>query len=256
MMRVKSMVKKLVKTPLRAMGLDLVRVQKDRFQPRDERKHRWWQPLAIRTVFDIGANEGQFATQVSEILPEARVYSYEPLAEPFAKLSATARPNFRAFRYAIGETNGTIEMHKNEYSPSSSLLPMTDLHRQSFPGPSHARMEKVEMRTLDRIAGQLALERNILVKMDVQGYEDKVIAGGQEILARTKIVIAETSFEALYEGQPLFEDIYRALTCIGFRYIGSMGQLKSVQDGRLLQADSMFLRDGLPSSRVGDRHDR
>jgi len=243
MMRVKSTIKKLVKAPLRAMGLDLVRVEKHRFQPAEENRHRWWQSLAIRTVLDIGANEGQFAGQIGEILPEARIYAFEPLAEPFAKLSATARPNLRAFRYAIGETNGTIGMHKNEYSPSSSLLTMTDLHRQSFPGTSIERPEEVEMKTLDDIAAQLALEPNILVKMDVQGYEGKVIAGGREILAKTKIVIVETSFETLYEGQPLFDDIYRILTGMGFRYIGSMGQLKSVQDGRVLQADSMFLRD-------------
>lgn len=49
-------------------------------------------------------------------------------------------------------------------------------------------------------------------------------------------------FETLYQGQPLFDDIYRKLVSWGFVYSGALDQLCSPQDGRPLQEDSIFVR--------------
>jgi hypothetical protein len=52
----------------------------------------------------------------------------------------------------------------------------------------------------------------------------------------------ETNFELLYESQSLFDDIYSTLRDMGFTFHGTIGQLLSPVDGRILQADSLFLR--------------
>jgi hypothetical protein len=80
------------------------------------------------------------------------------------------------------------------------------------------------------------------VKLDVQGSEDKVIAGGKYLLQRTKILIVEISMELLYEGQPLFQDIFKILDLQGFRYKGVLKQLASPINGSVLQADVLFIR--------------
>ncbi len=41
----------------------------------------------------------------------------------------------------------------------------------------------------------------------MQGYEDKVIAGGKNIIQQADVIICELSMDNLYEGQPLFDDI-------------------------------------------------
>ena len=83
----------------------------------------------------------------------------------------------------------------------------------------------------------------ILIKIDVQGSEDKVIRGGQKTLRRAKAVIVETSFTELYDGQPLFHDIYEGLRSLGFSYSGSWApDLKNPLDGSHLQQDSIFVR--------------
>lgn len=84
----------------------------------------------------------------------------------------------------------------------------------------------------------------MLVKIDVQGYEDRVIRGGQRVISRAKVLIVETSFQTLYDGQPLFEDIYDTLLKMGFRYIGALWQLRSPLNGSILQADSIFVKTG------------
>ena len=81
----------------------------------------------------------------------------------------------------------------------------------------------------------------MLVKIDVQGFEDRVLRGGERTIREAKAIIIETSFVPLYEGQPLFSDIRRQLTGWGFVYAGSVGQIRSRTTGEVLQEDSLFL---------------
>jgi hypothetical protein len=115
--------------------------------------------------------------------------------------------------------------------------------RKELPFSVQTEPVSVAVETLDSIVAKLSLEDNLLVKIDVQGFECEVIKGGLETLRRAKLVIVETTFRALYEGQPLFGDVYRALTELGFRYAGSNGRLDSPIDGAPVQEDSIFRRD-------------
>ncbi len=109
------------------------------------------------------------------MLPNAELISFEPLHEPFAKLIERfkGQPNFRAIRCALGEKAGPHEIHHNEYGPSSSLLPMAELHKQSFPFAIKEKTEMIEVRRLSDVVRELNVRDPLLLKLDVQGYEDK-----------------------------------------------------------------------------------
>lgn len=96
--------------------------------------------------------------------------------------------------------------------------------------------------TLDNLYEKRNVSGPYLIKVDVQGYEDKVIMGAKDTLIRVKVIIVETSFYELYEGQPLFSATYELLSKHGFVYSGSWGELKSPLDGAPLQQDSIFIR--------------
>ena len=201
--------------------------------------------MGIRTVLDIGANEGQFARKVRELLPSARIYSFEPLASPFGRLrdSFAQDQNFNAIQLALGAEPGEAEFHSNDFTPSSSFLPSTERLRMNFPHASETKKSKITVSTLDLWANTQELEPKILVKIDVQGFEDHVIRGGSETLARAAVVIAETSFAALYEGQALYDDVYQLLRSLGFRSAGMIDNVCDADTGEVLQADSIFVRD-------------
>ena len=205
----------------------------------------WLVDAGIQTIFDVGANTGQFARAIHELLPKAYIYSFEPLADCFNELQRgmSGVKTFRAFNTALAERAGEAEFYRSAWSPSSSLLPMQQLHKQNFPFTAGQSKETVKVRKLDDCAEELAIEKEILVKIDVQGTEDKVIAGGQLLLQRAKVLIVEMSIESLYEGQPLFADIFEVLGGLGFRYKGSLSQAFSTLDGSVLYADSIFVRD-------------
>jgi FkbM family methyltransferase len=245
--------KSAIRIPLNAMGLDVVRrpskgveqaSEAEKTGNRADPRLVWLTRLDIRTVIDVGAHQGEFARMIHGILPEASILSFEPLEDCYRQLRFNMRDvaRFTAFNCAVGDARARVVMHRNEYSPSSSLLKMAALHKTAFPFTVRESEEMIEVRRLDDALRDMRLEDHVLVKIDVQGYEDRVIAGGEELLCRARVVIAETSFSALYEGQPLFDDIYRELTHKGFRYTGNFEQLLNPEDGSVLQADAVFQR--------------
>jgi FkbM family methyltransferase len=207
-------------------------------------KFKWVREMNIKTVIDVGAHEGESALEFHKFFPDAKIYCFEPLSDCFVRLNNNTRnvTNFRSFNLALGDAKDILTMHRSEFSASSSLLKMAELHKKAFPYSSGESLETVEVDTLDNIAQELELEDNILLKIDVQGYEYKVIIGSQVILKRVKIIIIETSFQELYEGQPQFSTIYKLLHEQGFVYSGSWGELRNPLNGAPLQQDSIFIK--------------
>jgi FkbM family methyltransferase len=210
---------------------------------------RFLNRLGVRTVLDIGANEGQFARTARKILPDAKIYSFEPLPAPFSRLCTAfgKDAHFEAFPIALGSEPGEADFEVNDFSPSSSFLPVTEALRRSYPYAARTSKTRVTVSTLDMWAEQYDLERGILVKLDVQGYEDHVIMGGPRTFARASVVIAETSFTALYQGQPLYDDIYQLMRARGFRSAGMIVNGRDADTGEILDSDSIFIRDPLTS---------
>ena len=107
-------------------------------------RNKFWQSFNIKTILDIGANIGQFAREIREVLPKAQIYSFEPLKEAFGTLEGNfyKDPKFKAFNYALGDKEEEVEMHKSAYTPSSSILKMAEVHKTLFPHTKNSQPEK------------------------------------------------------------------------------------------------------------------
>jgi FkbM family methyltransferase len=204
----------------------------------------WFQSLGIDTVLDIGANTGQFTKTISSLLPTANIYSFEPLPDCFEKLQefASKHSNIKAFNTGIGDRSGLMCFEKNAFSASSSFLKMTNTHNEAFPFTKKSSTVEVKISKLDDVCENLALGSSLFIKIDVQGYEDKVLKGGEKTVKKSKLVIVETSFLPLYESQPLFDDIYNIFRDWGFTCIGMIDQLTDPKTGQILQGDAIFVK--------------
>jgi FkbM family methyltransferase len=209
-------------------------------------KEPWIQALGIATVLDIGASVGDFAFTIRSLLRDARIYSFEPLPDCFAAMLQHLEgvPNFTAFNLALGDQAGELVLQRSTHAPSSSFLKMTAAHRTAFPTSGESRLVSVKVERLDMIASQLDIADPLLIKIDVQGYEGHVLRGGEQTVRRAKLLVVETSFESLYAGQPLFDDVYQCLHRWGFSYLGPLDLLRHPQDERPLQEDSLFMKNG------------
>ena len=199
---------------------------------------------SIQTVLDIGANDGEWSAEMRRLFPRTQVYAFEPLADRYEGLAARFKGDarFRAFNVALGEQNSETEIERSSFHPSSSLLHMSDLHKELYPKSKNIKKEKIMLRRLDSFDKEVTLAPDILIKLDVQGFEDKVILGGENIFKQAKIIICETSFVQLYEGQPLFGDIHEQLGRLGFAYRGNCSEHYSKKTGERIYEDSVFLR--------------
>jgi FkbM family methyltransferase len=208
------------------------------------RHRRWLAQAGIGTVLDVGANTGQFASAIRALLPTMQIYSFEPLPDCCERLRRTLAPRgrFQAFNVALGDLPGTATFSRNEFAEASSLLPLAETHQRAFPWARQVVPVTVEVATLDALAPQLALTPKVLLKLDVQGYELKTLAGARQTLAHVAYVLVETSYQHLYQGEPLFAEVHAWLQAEGFRFAGCLDQLASPLDGRLLQGDALFVR--------------
>ena len=210
-------------------------------------KFAWLKEFRIHTVLDIGANTGQFVSSIFGQLPEARVYSFEPLRDVYEALvkNCGAVKGFKGFNIALGDVNGWTKMNRSEFSPSSSLLKMGDLHKALYPYTAGTQREEIEMMRLDDFITRegVNLEPEVLIKMDVQGYEDRVLNGCRNTLERTKVVITEVSFCDLYEEQASFRDIYGQMQNSGFVFKGILEPEYDPVSGKPIFGDAIFVRE-------------
>ncbi len=237
--------KRLIKTALNIIGLDVVKTSKSPIHSLLGLRH-----LPFHTIIDVGANEGQFAKMISKYFPNASIYCFEPLPAPFKKLSEWAESQNgrnKVFNIALGDTEGVVEMFSHlDHSPSSSFLRTTKINEELYPFMKKQTSVLVPMTTLDKIVVNLPnpLAAEMLIKLDVQGYEDRIIRGGTETFRKARACILEVGLDALYEEQATFGSILSLLHNLGFHYIGNLDQAYA-DDGHVIYIDAVFANKSL-----------
>jgi len=216
-------------------------------EQRRNREFEAWRLLQAHPftfVLDVGANEGQFAAIARRLWPLAQVHSFEPLPDVFAAMKKRFGhdPMVTMHNIGLSDEAGSRQMHRSAFSPSSSLLPMAELHRREWPQSADHTDTDVRLERLDdwmhhATTGSVS---PMLVKIDVQGFEMAVIDGGAKTLREADYVVLEVSFHELYEGQPLFESIHDRMRELGFIYRGNVEQFSSKDHRLVLYADAVF----------------
>jgi FkbM family methyltransferase len=200
----------------------------------------------INVVFDIGANEGQFAREIREHGYRGKIISFEPLTSARKNLLAFAArdPGWHVHEQsAIGNQDGEIEIHIAGNSVSSSVLPMLESHSSAAVGSTYVGSERVPIFKLDSIANKyLDKNSNLFIKIDTQGYEWQVLDGANESLKRTQGVLCELSLVPLYHEQRLWRDIVDRLDQYGFMLWALQKGFTNPKTGQSLQMDGIFVK--------------
>jgi hypothetical protein len=112
-----------------------------------------------------------------------------------------------------------------------------------MPYTKETSKEHIQIRRLDDFLTDIDPVGPVLLKVDVQGYENYMLGGAKEFLKKVDCILIELSLEELYKGQALFNEIYLMLTNQGFRYAGNFDQQISKRNGRIIQVDAIFTRE-------------
>ena len=137
-------------------------------------------PLGSGSVFfDIGSYFGYYALLAAR--RGARAFAFEPAAANYQLLAAHQAMNgfdrLQTFQLALSDEVGSVTF-------ASPLAENRGTGRM-LPGESiGAGTETVAMTTLDAFAAEHGIERLDALKLDVEGAEVKVLAGGRATIAR------------------------------------------------------------------------
>ncbi|MGE4550575.1 MAG: FkbM family methyltransferase [Opitutales bacterium] len=135
-------------------------------------------------VFDVGANKGGYLASLARMVGRrGRVFAFEPLPELAARLeTACARLRWRQVEVcsaAASDEDGTAVLA----TPAGNRHWESSLEGNASLG---ARTPDVPTRRLDNYLDQLEGRPLTAMKIDVEGHESAVIAGGSELITRNK----------------------------------------------------------------------
>lgn len=238
------MVKKLIRQLLRSIGFEI-----KRYNPTYSEAARLRQLLTyldIDLVLDVGANIGQYRYFLRDFGYSGRIVSFEPLSSAHARLEAIAHRDKLwkiAPRTAIGDRDGEIEVNISANSYSSSVLAVLDNHLSASPGSAYVASETVKLSTLNNVAAKyIGQDDKVFLKIDVQGFERKVLAGATEILPQVRGIQIELSLVPLYEGQLLYREMIEFLEQLGYELYAVVPGFSELKTGKLLQMDGIFFK--------------
>ena len=201
--------------------------------------------LDISLVLDVGANRGQYASELRKRGYRKRIVSFEPIENAFRQLDAAFAGDaaHERLKLALGEQNDEREMFVSQNLVSSSLLPMTALCVEAHPATACSRQERVSVERLDQLMPRLASRSDrVYLKVDAQGYEYQILQGAMGCLDDIAAVEIEFSTRPLYAGQALMPEVWSLLTQAGFTPAWIERGPRHPQSNSILQFDGLFAR--------------
>ena len=115
-------------------------------------------------------------------------------------------------------TRRTLTFHVAGNEVSSSALDMLNRHVKSAPASVYVRTEEVPAHRLDDL-GLIRPSDRVYLKADVQGFEQRILAGGVRTLESVSLLEVELSLVELYDGGPLYTEMIGLLAELGFDLI-------------------------------------
>jgi len=197
----------------------------------------------INNVLDIGANYGQYGTELRRHKYNGKITSFEPLEDAYKGLvQVSSNDNdWTANNFAIGNENGLGRINIAGNSHSSSIKNMNQAHIDSAPNSKYVDTQNIEIKTLDSIYDRYCeQDDNVMMKVDTQGFEKEVVDGALGCLKNVTLVQLELSLVPLYENEFLFIDMVMYMAEQGFRLIAIEDGFSNPKTGEQLQVDGVF----------------
>jgi FkbM family methyltransferase len=189
--------------------------------------HRELVPLLSRhipgdgAVIDVGAHAGQFARMFAAIARRGHVFSFEP--SPYARsilqtaLRWRAVSNVTVVAKGLGDKPGVLELATPIKRRGGLGYGLAHVAAAGEDAASQRR-DRVEITTLDAFVSEHGLTRVDFIKVDVEGFEGRVLAGAETTLRRFRpALLLELHAGHLARGGDTAEGVADFLAGLGYR---------------------------------------
>ena len=178
---------------------------------------------ADAVVLDVGANIGFWTVPMAlGLSAEGRVLAFEPLPGNAGRLRDNVRLNgveraVRIYEIGLSDRAATVEISLREDfahgSETGNAAIVIDDSDQQF----HCTTIRVD--ALDRVFDSLDIHRLDFVKLDIEGHEDKFLAGACQVLSRFRPIMFVEVNAPYYERRGLRVDEVLQSWLDSYRYV-------------------------------------
>ena len=247
------MIKKLVKKTINKLGFDLKRYNPNLNQInfddllKDKISNN---PI----IFDVGGNKGQSIERYLKIFEKPIIHSFEPIKNEFDYMCSKFRNNKNIClnNFALGDKTEEKEFNVTAKTGNSSFnkinlgtdwLKVRSKQYNTSEEGYVTSVQKVNVIKLDDYCKDNNISIIDLVKIDTQGYEDKVLEGSLNSIKQNKIkaIVTEIMFDNVYDKYFSFSSIEKFIIPHNFRMVGIDLANNSLFSGLVFYADVYYL---------------
>jgi FkbM family methyltransferase len=184
---------------------------------------RFLRAFRVDCVFDVGANVGQYAKRLRQIGYLGLIISFEPNPNAFQQLEEAARSDrrwivhqtaldseVRDVTFNVMKSDQFSSLHIPDHSTTKTFQQMNTIEA-TIP---------ITTTTLDVMFAALRAQFNFsrpFLKMDTQGHDSHVVAGGDKCLANFVGLQSELSLTPLYQDSLDFAETLNLYRSKGFK---------------------------------------
>jgi FkbM family methyltransferase len=184
----------------------------------------------IKSVLDIGANQGYFSIAIKNVFPDIDILMIE--ANPFCDnfLKRTSIPyEMICLSDTEKEVNFYFEDRNFIGTGASYYLEKTQHYSlKNFTQMNTKRLDDVVTKQFD------------LIKLDTQGSELDIMRGGLKTVDASKYILIETSLIEYNENSPLKDEVFKYMDSIGFKPLELIDT--HYMENKIIQEDWIFAK--------------
>lgn len=187
-----------------------------------------------KVVYDIGAADGSWTRQALEYWPDATFVCFEPLAERKKDLDAlhASRPGqILVEACGVGDADGELSIGVSDFLWDSSFA------------YSGASSRTVSVRRLDSLI-EAGMPLPSFIKIDVQGFEKRVLDGGQGAMRHADLILMECQFFPFCDDMRTLDVTIAYMSAHNYIPYEFVDYLRRPLDGAMGQCDILFVRKG------------
>ena len=163
--------------------------------------------LDFNNLIDIGTHKGEFLESFLKIKKIKRFYCFEPQKKIYDNLNKKFKRfnKIKLYNYALGDICSNRKIKINNLTSTSTLSKFNHnskyLKFKNFLTGNDLRNQKsyiIKQKTIDRLFEKVSLKKTFM-KIDVEGYEYKVLVGAKKKINQLTYVLVENQFFNQYK---------------------------------------------------------
>ncbi|MGY9003036.1 MAG: FkbM family methyltransferase [Rhodospirillales bacterium] len=171
-------------------------------------------------VFDVGGHGGQYAKLFAKVARRGKIFSFEPSGYSCSILRRVISTNrlkhVKVFHAGLSDTPGTLALKTPLKKTGTFRYGVASLGDSAWTGDIFE--EECPLVTIDGMVESEKLTRLDFIKIDVEGWEHRVIMGGQNTIQKFHpAILVELVDDNLARADDTLQNSWDQLTQWGYR---------------------------------------